>query len=69
MQEVMFNSVHRLKAHCPAPGLYLQQYLRAAFEEKALEPRAAAHQGLDAILGDLITPRDVELLQQGTTLT
>ncbi|TNN85969.1 hypothetical protein EYF80_003813 [Liparis tanakae] len=29
----------------------------------------ATHQGLDAVLGDLVTPGDVELLQQRTTLT
>lgn len=44
-------------------------YLSAAFEEKAFESRAGAHQGLDAVLRDLITPGDVQLLQQGTTLT
>lgn len=43
--------------------------LSAAFEEQAFESRAGPHQRLDAILGDLITPGDVELLQQGTTLT
>lgn len=43
--------------------------LSASFEEKAFESRAGPHQRLDAILGDLITPGDVELLQQGTTLT
>lgn len=43
--------------------------LSASFEEKAFESRAAPHQCLDAVLGDLITPGDVELLQQGTTLT
>ena len=37
-------------------------YLCASFEEKAFEPRAGTHQGLDAVLGDLITPGDVQLL-------
>lgn len=46
-----------------------ESYLCASLEEKAFESRAGSHQGLDAILGDLITPGDVELLQEGTTLT
>lgn len=56
-------------------GLHLQlilsllPYLCASLEKKAFKSRAGTHQGLDAILGDLITPGDVELLQQGTTLT
>lgn len=44
-------------------------YLGAALEEKTFETRAGAHQGLDAILRDLITPGNVQLLQQRTTLT
>lgn len=44
-------------------------YLCASLEEKAFQSRAGTHQSLDAILCDLITPGDVELLQQGTTLT
>lgn len=47
----------------------LGSHLCAAFEEKALESGAGPHQGLDAVLGDLITPGDVELLQQRTALT
>lgn len=46
-----------------------KSYLCASLEEKAFESRAGSHQGLDAVLGDLITPGDVELLQEGTTLT
>jgi len=46
-----------------------KQYLCAALKEKTFESRAGAHQGLDAILCDLITPGDVQLLQQGTSLT
>lgn len=45
------------------------RYLRASLEEKTFESRAGAHQGLDAVLGDLVAPGDVELLQEGTTLT
>lgn len=45
-----------------------EQYLCASLEEKAFESGAGAHQRLDAVLGDLVTPGDVELLQQGTTL-
>lgn len=44
-------------------------YLRASFEEKAFESRTGAYQGLDTVLGDLVTPGDVELLQEGATLT
>lgn len=54
------------------PRLYqrlTESYLCASLEEKAFESGAGTHQGLDAILGDLITPGDVELLQEGTTLT
>lgn len=46
-----------------------ESYLRASLKEKAFESRAGTHQGLDAILRDLITPGDVELLEKGTTLT
>lgn len=46
-----------------------ESYLCASLKEKAFESRAGTHQGLDAILCDLITPGDVELLEKGTTLT
>lgn len=42
--------------------------LSASFEEKAFESRAGPHQCLNAILGDLIAPGNVELLQQGASL-
>lgn len=48
---------------------WTESYLCASLKEKAFESRAGAHQGLDAILRDLITPGDVELLEKGTTLT
>lgn len=54
---------------CAASGGIKEANLSASFEEKAFESRAGPHQRLDAILGDLITPGDVELLQQGATLT
>ena len=49
--------------------LQLISYLCAAFEEECLESGTGADQSLDAVLGHLITPRDVELLQVGTALT
>lgn len=53
----------------PQYGSPTPAYLCASLKEKAFESWTATHQGLDAILGDLITPGDVELLQQGTALT
>ena len=44
-------------------------YLYTSFKEKSFEPWAASNQGLDTILGHLVTPGDVELLQQRTSLT
>lgn len=44
-------------------------YLRAAPQEQGLQASAAAHQGLDAILRDLITPREVQVLQVPAALT
>lgn len=54
---------------CSASGGRKEANLSASFEKKAFESGAGAHQCLDAVLGDLVTPGDVELLQQGTTLT
>lgn len=70
----MVNKVLSLASSRESPGLLCLRRdkgsnLSAAFEEQAFESRTGPHQRLDAILGDLITPGDVELLQQGTTLT
>lgn len=42
----------------PADG-----YLRAAPQQQGPQAAAAAHQRLDAVLGDLVAPRQVEVLQ------
>lgn len=38
-------------------------YLRAAPQQQGPQAAAAAHQRLDAVLGDLVAPRQVEVLQ------
>ena len=44
-------------------------YLCTSFKEKTFESWAATNQSLDTILGHLVTPGDVELLKQRTSLT
>lgn len=60
-------TVNKKKSICVEPPT--GSYLRASFEEKAFESRTGAYQGLDTVLGDLVAPGDVELLQEGATLT
>lgn len=43
--------------------------LCAAFQEQGFESSAASHQSLDAILGHLVTPGDIQLFQQWASLT
>lgn len=50
-------------------GLPVGPYLCAALQEQGFESAAASHQRLDAILGHLVAPGDVQLFQQRASLT
>ena len=51
------------------PGREDSWYLRAAPQQQGSQAATTPHQGLDAILRDLITPRQVQVLQVPTALT
>lgn len=50
-------------------GVWSPWYLCAAPQEQGFEASATSHQGLNTVLRDLITPREVQVLQVSAALT
>jgi len=63
-----FADAHEQAEVCVCVCVCVCAYLCTSFQEEASEARAASDQSLDSILGHLVAPGDVELLQVRTAL-